>query len=431
MRKTLIGAVLAVAVLGGAWYYRSGGEPAAGATVTPGGGAAGRGGGGAAGGRGGRGRGILTVESAAASRHEIVDYITVVGNLVGEATVDVVPRVAGRIEQIAVKLGDRVARGQVIVKIEDRTIREQVNQVNANILVNEATVVARENDAKVAESTLERAKASFERELLSKQALEDAEARYNSTVSQVTVAKAQLESTRARLDELSITLQDTNVVSPVDGFVGRRMLDQGAFAGANTPILSVVDIGVVRMVANLVEKDFKRIERGAQALVEVDAFPGEQFMGTVSRVAPVFDPATRTATMEIEVPNPGFRLKPGMYARVRLTAGRSPDALTVPRSAVVDLQGKRGVFVLENDTARFRDVTTGLSDLERIEILSGITDGTRVITTGALAVRDGDRITLSSPPGRGEGRRGQAGSGRSSEGRGRRGAGRQTNGDTP
>jgi RND family efflux transporter MFP subunit len=348
----------------------------------------------------------MAVESAVAARHEISDSITVVGNLIGEATVDVVPRTAGRIESVLVKLGDRVSKGQTVVKLEDRAIREQVNQVQANIDVNDATVVSRENDAKVAQNNLDRARTSFERGLLSKQGLEDADSRYNSAVSQVTVAKAQLVSTKARLDELSVTLSDTNVVSPVDGFVSKRNLDPGAFAGTNTPVISVVDIGVVRMVANLVEKDFRRIDRGGQALVEVDAFPGEQFTGQVSRVAPVFDPATRTATMEIEVPNPGFRLKPGMYARVKLITGRNANALTVPRAAVVDIDAKRGVFVLDKDVARFTEIESGMSDGERVEILKGVPEGARVVTTGALAIRDGDRVQITGG-GNGRGARGQ------------------------
>jgi len=416
MRKLVLVVVVA-AVAGGTWYYRSNAADAdasaapdaanaAGGRGTAAAGATGR-----SGGRG-RGAGVMTVELAPASRHEVVDYVTVVGNLIGEATVDVVPRTAGRIEDILVKMGDRVTKGQLVVKLEDRALVQQINQVKANIEVNQATVIARENDAKVAANNLDRAKATFERGLLSQQALEDAESRHNSAVSQVTVARAQLASTQARMDELSVTLSDTKVLSPVDGFVGRRNLDPGAFAGGNTVVLSVVDIGVVRMVANLVEKDFKRVERGAQAIVEVDAFPNEQFTGVVSRVAPVFDPATRTATMEIEVKNPGFRLKPGMYARVRLTAGRNPNALTVPRAAVVDVEGKRGVYLIENDLAKFNPVTTGLLDADRIEIVDGLQDGVRVVTTGALAIRDGDRVAVSAGRGRGgTGRGGQAGRG--------------------
>ena len=413
MRKIVI-ALVVVAVTGGAfWYYRSGDAAAAGGGEAAGAGGAAGGPGAATGAGRGRGRSTMAVETAVASRHEVADSITVVGNLIGEATIDVVPRIAGRIDSVLVKLGDRVTKGQTVVKLEDRTIREQVNQVKANLEVNRATVVARQNDAKVAANSLERARTSFQRQILSQQALEDADSRYNSAVSQVTVAEAQLVSTQARLDELNITLTDTNVLSPVNGFVGKRNLDNGAFAGANTAILSVVDIGTVRMVANLVEKDFKRVERGAPAEVEVDAFPGEKFLGAVSRVAPVFDPATRTASMEIEVPNPGFRLKPGMYARVRLVTGRNANALTVPRAAVVDVEGKRGVYVLEQDVAKFRAIETGIIDADRVEVLNGLTDGTRVVTTGAVAVRDGDRVALpSGRDGRGGGRRGGEAGGR-------------------
>ena len=415
MRKTILIVVILVAVAGGAWYYRSGGADTAAASPNPAAGAPG-------GGRGG-GRAAMPVDMAPASRHEVIDYVTVVGNLIGQATVDVVPRVGGRIDSIPVKLGDRVARGQTIAKIEDDQIKEQINQRMASLEVNKANVTQRESDAKLAETIFQRMKVQYDRDLLSKQLLEDAEAKYNTAVSNVGVAKAQLVQMQSSVDELKITLANTTVTSPVDGFVSKRVLDQGAFAGANTVILSVVDIGIVRMVANLIEKDVKRVQPGVSALVEVDAFPGEQFPGQVSRVAPVFDPATRTAPMEIEVPNPGFRLKPGMYARVRLTVDRRPNALTVPRGAVADLEGKRGVFMLENGVARFHEVKTGLQDNERVEVLEGLTEGQRVVTVGTLALRDGDRISVVGEPGdgqgRGRGRRGGGGAGSNQPGTGR------------
>lgn len=356
--------------------------------------------GGAPGGMGrGSGRPALTVDTAAASRGEIIEYITVVGNLVGQSTVDVVPRVAGRLDSITAKLGDRVTRGQQIAKIEDRELQQQVKQAEQSLEVNRATVKQRESDLQLRKTTLARQQELLAKGLQTRQIVEDAEAGFNSAVAAVDLAKAQLAQTEARIDELKITLSNTTIVSPVNGFVGRRNLDQGAFAGANTVILQVVDIGTVRMVSNLVEKDFKRITHGVQALVEVDAFPGEQFAGVVSRVAPVFDAATRTASMEIEVPNPGYRLKPGMYARVRLTAQRKADALTVPRTAVVDSEGRRGVFLPNGQTAKFQPVQTGLQDNDRVEIVEGLTDGQRVITTGALALREGDRITPMNMPG--------------------------------
>ena len=395
-RLILIGVGLAALGAGGWYYYQSDASEAAPASTN------------AAGGRGGRGRGAvaMTVDSSVVARHEIAEAITVVGNLIGELTVDVSPRVGGRIESITVKMGDRVTRGQQLAKMEDRDIREQVNQAMASLDVNKATVRSRESDLRSAETTAQRQRTMSATGLTSKQNVDDAEARYNSALAQIDVAKAQLMQTQARLDELRVTLGNTVMISPVDGFVGKRSLDPGAFAGTNTPVLSLVDISDVRLVANLVEKDFRRIQKGLSAVVEVDAFPGEKFTGQVSRVAPVFDAATRTAVMEIEVPNPGFRLKPGMYARVSLTVDRQPDALTVPRNAVVDLEGKRGVYVIEGDTAKFHDIRTGLQDVDRYQIVEGVSEGQRVVTTGALAVKDGDRVIVMGAPRGGRSERG-------------------------
>ena len=305
------------------------------------------------------------------------------------------PRVNGRIESINVRLGDRVTKGQLIAKMENFDVREQVKQAEASLELARATARQREFDMKASLTTFERQKNLYDRQLQTKQTLEDAEARYNASVAQVDVAKAQVMQTQARLDELKVTLTNTSIISPSDGFIGKRNLDPGAFAGANTAVVSVVDITSVRMVANLVEKDFRRVAPGIAAEVTTDVFPGEKFSGKVSRVAPVFDSATRTATMEIEVPNPGFRLKPGMYARVQLTVDRRPDALTVPRAAVVDLEGKRGVYLIDDgNVAKFSPVRTGLQDAERVEILEGLNDGQRVITTGAMALRNGDKVQL-------------------------------------
>ncbi len=407
--------IVALATLGaGVWYYTAEIRPADAASA---GGAGAGGGRGMSPGRGGRGgRAPMTVETAAATRRPVTDYVTVVGNLIGLTTVDVVPRVGGRIDTVNVRLGDRVTRGQTVAKVEDREIREQINQARASGEVNKANVANRENDLKVAAVALERAQTSFDRGIASRQSLDDAEARYSAAGSQLAVARAQQAQTEARIDELKITLSNATIQSPVDGFVSRRNLDPGAFANANTVILSVVDISTVRLVANVVERDFRRVTPGVAAEVEVDAFPGEQFAGTVSRVAPVFDPATRTATIEIEVPNPGYRLKPGMYARVRLTVEEKPDALTVPQNALVDQNGRRGVFLVVEGAARFQPVSTGIQDAAHIEIVEGLTEGQRVVTTGALALRDGDQLVLvTEGEGRQGGRAGREGRGAESD----------------
>ena len=175
----------------------------------------------------------------------------------------------------------------------------------------------------------------------------------------------------------------------------------------NVPVVDVVDITRVRLVANIVEKDLTRMQTGNATLVQVDAFPGETFKGRIARVSPVLDPTTRTASIEIEIPNGDFRLKPGMYARVGITTGTKKDALVVPINALVDLGGRRGVFLPQNDVAIFRIVQIGVELTDVVEVLGGLSENEQVITTGSAALRDGDRILLEGR-GRGEGRRGGA-----------------------
>jgi RND family efflux transporter MFP subunit len=407
MRKTIVIVIVAVLALVGAIAYHRNGDGADPAAR----GANGPSGRGAPGGRGGVVRPPMPVQFAAVKRAPLSEQILIVGNLIGAATVQVVPRVNGRLQSVNVKLGDPVRQGQVIARVEDSEIREQVRQAEASYQVGQASIRQRQADLKLAQNNLERSRSLYERQLLPQQTFDDVDSRYQAALAQVDLAKAQFEQSTARLEELKITLSNTLIVAPVDGFVGKRFLDPGAFASTNAPVASIVDIRTVRMVANLVERDLRRVPPGTPARVEVDAYPGEQFRGKVSRVAPVFDPATRTAEMEIEVTNSDFRLKPGMYARVNLTIDTRANALTVPRTALVDLDGRRGVFIAAAGTqpegtrggdqaqtvmtAKFLPVETGIRDGEQVEIKAGLRDGTQVITTGAGALKDGDRIVAA------------------------------------
>jgi membrane fusion protein (multidrug efflux system) len=389
------------------------------ATVTAcGGGSAQTPGGGPGGGGRGGARPPMPVEFTPVKRGNVTERVTIVGNLIGAATVEAVPKVNGRLETVNVQLGDSVRRGQQIAKVEDREIREQVRQQEAAFRVAEATIRQREADLKLAQTNLERNRSLLERELLPRQTFDDTQARYEAALAQIDLARAQFEQSKARLDELRINLSNTVISSPVDGFIGKRYLDPGASVSPNAPVVSVVAIATVRMVANVVERDIKRLSVGMPAQVEVDAFPGEKFQGKVARIAPVFDPQTRTAEMEVEVPNGGFRLKPGMYARVDLTIDSRQNALTVPGNALVIVDGRSGVFVAGAApqpagnpaaqpgtpaamTAKFQPVETGIRDGDQVEITSGLNDGAQVVTTGATALRDGDRIVSSGAGGRG------------------------------
>jgi membrane fusion protein, multidrug efflux system len=166
-------------------------------------------------------------------------------------------------------------------------------------------------------------------------------------------------------------------------------------------------------VVNVVERDLRMVSAGDPAEVEVDAYPGEKFSGKIARVAPVLDPATRTATMEVEIPNGDNKLKPGMYARINLTVEDRKGALVVPKSAVIDFENKRGVWSPNDENrAKFVPVTLGIEGSETIEILTGLKEGDKFVTTGAAAVRNNDQLLIAGEAGRG----GQGGRGAGGEG---------------
>jgi HlyD family secretion protein len=404
MKRSIIIGVIAVICIGaGVFYMRDAGEPAAGAESggmpTGGRGGGGFGGGGFGGGGFGGGRGVrmpMTVEVGAVTRAPMSQRIEVVGNLIGAATVTAVPKISGRLETVTVRLGDRVSRGQRLAKIEDREILEQVKQAEASFQVAAATIRQREADLRFAQTNLDRSRNLFERQLIPKQTLDDAEARHQAGAAQLDLAQAQYAQAQARLDELKINLSNTVIASPVDGFVGSRTLDPGAWVTPNSAFLSLVDIGVVRIVSNIVERDLRRISHGRPADVEVDAYPGEKFAGRVTHIAPVLDPLTRTAQVEIEIDNSNFRLKPGMYARVTFTVEERDQALVVPTTSLVEMNGNRGVFLPGDDSvATFQAVTVGLMNQQLVEIASGLEEGQVVVTTGAAALREGDKIVVA------------------------------------
>ena len=339
-----------------------------------------------------------TVELAPVVRADLESRLEVVGSLEGLTEVDIVPDVSGRLEAVHVALGDQVRIGQPVAKIRSDDILSQVRQAEHAYEVARATLQQREVDLALSETARDRSRQLFEEGLIAREELDDAVARAAVQEAQIALATAQFSQNGARLDELKIVLADTTIRSPVDGFVAQRNLDPGAFASTNTTILSVVDIRRVKLVARIVERDFRRVRVGAPTEISVDAYPLQVFTGQVARLAPVLDPVTRTAEVEVEIPNEDFRLKPGMYARVALTADVRSDSLVVPRNALVDVAGSRGVFTVKRDSrdtlAHFVAVETGLQDAERVEIVSGLSEGQQVVSTGAAGLSDGDIVTV-------------------------------------
>jgi membrane fusion protein (multidrug efflux system) len=219
-------------------------------------------------------------------------------------------------------------------------------------------------------------------------------------------AEASLQRAQAALELAQQRLDESTIKAPISGVIAERFLDKGDTASLAQPFVSIVDMDVVKVIAKVPERDIAGIKKGAQAIIKPDAYPGENFLGTVVKVSPVLDSASRTLDIEIEAPNPDYKLKPGMFARVELTLSVHKGVPVIP----VDVMFKEGeeifVYVVNGGKALKKKVITGISDGIKTEILSGLEAGEQLIVAGYSNLRDGMPVTIA---GEGEGARGKEG----------------------
>lgn len=366
--------------------------------------------GGGAGGRGGPGGGgarAVQVQTDKVTTGKINEKIALTGTLKPKQQVDVNPQMAGRITQILVDTGQPVARGTLLAVIEDDQIKQQVERAGAAISVDDASIVQREAELSNARAELDRKRKLVEEGLLSRLELDTLETRVRVTQSQLELARAQRRQSQADQRELNIRQGQTRVYSPIAGVVAKRHVDIGAMGSSNSPIVTVVSISPMIIEAQVPESNIARIRRGATVNVTVDSLPGQNFTGRVMRIAPLLDAQTRNGLVEIEIPNRNGTLKGEMFARVELDLGSSRETTLLPRDALVYRGEQPGVYTIENDAAKFLAVETGLTQEDKVEVLSGLKPGDTVITGGANLLKDGDRVRIAGRPGEGGGRRGQ------------------------
>jgi len=164
---------------------------------------------------------------------------------------------------------------------------------------------------------------------------------------------------------------------------------------SGSPLVSVLDIGTLVAEIDVIESDYARVKVGQPASISSDSWPGEEFSGRIARVAPMLKEESRQARVEIEVANPGLKLKPGMYARARITWQIKPQATAVPSAAIYKHKGEEGVFLVDKASSKvsFIPVEKGIVTTKYVEILSPALSG-EVVTLGQDQLDDGREIIL-------------------------------------
>ena len=196
-------------------------------------------------------------------------------------------------------------------------------------------------------------------------------------------------------DEVGFQFQKAPVESPIDGLVGSVYIDVGTNVSPLTPIGLVVNMDVVKVKVNIVERDLPKVKEGQLAKIKVDAYPDEIFEGVVERVSPVVDLASRTALVEIIIPNSDYKLKPGMFARIRILINEKKDILIIPRDAIIRQDSSNYVFVVKDDNEVYRQkIEIGLNENNKFEVIGGLNEGESVVIMGKEGLKQGDVVEI-------------------------------------
>lgn len=348
---------------------------------------------GARGGRAAAGR-VIGVSVTRARTGSVRQEIEITGSLKPKEQVDVTSKVTGRVVKINVQVGDFIKQGQILAELEDSELAQQVRRAEASRQVVKATQQQRKEELGNARADANRAKQLLDAGLLSRQEYEAKATAFRVFEAQMALVGAQEEQAEAELRELTIQRSQMKIVAPISGYVAQRFVDVGAVISPSTPVAKVVNLSTMVTLANVPEKDLSRLRLGNRAIVTVDAFGKQEYVGKIARISPVLDVATRTALVEIEIPNPGGALRAEMFARVKLDMGAMREAVLVPREALVYRGQQAGVYVVESKKPVFRSVDTGGAHGDEIEVVANLQPGTSVVNKGAAMLQEGDQIRI-------------------------------------
>jgi RND family efflux transporter MFP subunit len=340
---------------------------------------------------------LITVGTVAPVKQDLDIRLTYTADIIPNQVVNVFSRVDGYIAKIHVDKGDFVKANQLLVEIDHTDYVHAVNQAKANLAAARAKVTQQEAGVRNAKLTLDRMQTLIKDQFISQQDLDTAQVNYDGAIAALESLQAQVKQMEVALAQAETNLTYSNIRAPFAGYVAERNLDQGAYVTSATAststmsrgMLTLHDIDTVRILIEVVEKDIPLVQIGQKAEVRAEAYPHRVFEGTVTRIVQALNRATRTMTVEIDLPNKDRHLKGGMFARVETLVGQHRQAIQIPMDAVSRLENTQYVYIVQDGKAQRINVEIGMRDENRVEITKGLNGHEQVIVSGKDLVHDG------------------------------------------
>ncbi len=300
--------------------------------------------------------------------HALEEKIFLVGSLASIEEVDLVSEIDARVTEINFDEGQPVQEGQVLVRLDDRKLVAAVAEARSRY--------------DLARTDLDRNASLLERESISQQDFDRAE--------------AEADSAKAQLDLVQDQLEDATIKAPFDGVMTERMISLGQYLTRGQILASLVQVNPLEVQFNVPERYIGELQSGQQIEISIEAWPDESFTGKVVFISPRVDRDSRTILVKALIDNPDGRLKPGMFGQLNLVFRTKEDALVIPEAAI-SYTGDQAMVVVMNDEKRaeFRTVQVGLRMAGEAEILDGLSEGERVVVEGYQKMGPNSLIRIS------------------------------------
>jgi multidrug efflux pump subunit AcrA (membrane-fusion protein) len=351
--------------------------------------------------------------------------VEAVGSLFAYDEVTVSSEAEGRVEEVMADVGDRVQRGQTLARVSPVEFQLTVDQQQAALMQARARLGLGEHDGELkdvrqaaevkkaaadltdAEQKYKRAQSLLETGVIPRQQYDEAESRYKAAEAAYDLAAQQVENMRASMRQTQATLnlankrlRDTQIRAPFAGHVKARDVTTGQYLKIQTPVMTIVNIDPLRARLSVPEKMSPWVRVGRDVKLSLEAFPGREFTGRISRINPSVDEKNRTFEIEALVANRDAELKPGSFVKATIQSDKVDSILAIPYNAAAYLFGAYKVFVLQGKTVKEREVKLGdrLGDL--VEIIEGLRAGEKIaIGAGGPQLKDGMEVeTVSETP---------------------------------
>ena len=327
---------------------------------------------------GGGAPGAISIAVATARQQSLDRTAEVQGALYPREHAVMSAEVEGAVVAVSADFGDKVVAGQSMMTINPREFQLKVETAQAAL--DQARAKLNNSRARYARAQALKAEGTISAE------------QFDQLAAQEHVDEADAESAEKMLAMARKKLGDTTVKAPFTGAVQKRMVSLGEYVSPGKQIYELIATDPIKLRCPMPERFVPLAKVGMTVKLGIDAKPGAQYVGTITRIAPALDDASRTLLIEAEVANPAGELKPGFFAHVTMDLGRD-RALFVPTAAVLRYAGVARVFVVENGQVRAREVTTGSVVGDQVEIIAGLKDGDRVAVSDVDRLADGTAVS--------------------------------------